>query len=147
MKTNKLLKIFGLFMMAAFFFTAPQNVSAQSSDPDAPTRLTDGTIVGESTGGVSDKKTYYFSFDVKPGTLTMTTDMDPVKGTGGGVIYWTYLTTRFKQLRYNAWAAQGSPTRKMDDAKITIKRKIILKLEVEGQMSYKIKFSGSALTK
>jgi hypothetical protein len=75
----------------------------------------------------------------------MTTDMDPVKGTGGGVIYWTYLDSRFKQLRYDAYAAQGGPVRKVNDAKITVKRKIILKLEVEGQMSYKIRFTGSAL--
>lgn len=147
MKKNRILKVFGILMFAAFFVIAPHNINAQSSDPDAPTRLTDGSIVGESTGGVSDKKTYYFSFDVKPGTLTMTADMDPVKGTGGGVVYWTYLTTRFKQLRYNAWAAQGSSVRKIDDAKITVKRKIILKLEVEGSMGYKIKFSGSALNR
>lgn len=140
-------KLFSYAVLIAAFAIFGQYAMAQSSDPDAPTRLTDGSIVGESTGGLSDRKTYYFSFDVKPGTLTMTTDMDPVKGTGGGVIYWTYLTTRFQQLRYDSYAAQGGPVRKMNDAKITVKRKIIFKLEVEGQMSYKIKFSGSALAK
>lgn len=145
MNTTK--RLFSYAALVAAFLFFGQYAMAQSSDPDAPTRLTDGSIVGESTGGVSDKKTYYFSFDVKPGTLTMTTDIDPVKGTGGGVVYWTYLTTRFQQLRYDAYAAQGGPVRKVNDAKITVKRKIILKLEVEGQMSYKIKFSGSALVK
>jgi hypothetical protein len=133
----------GALLLAAAVFAS--QASAQSSDPDRPSPLTNGTIVGESTGGVSDKKTYYYSFNVRPGSLTMTTDMDPVKGTGGGVIYWTYLDSRFKQLRYDAYAAQGGPVRKVNDAKITVKRKIILKLEVEGQMSYKIRFTGSAL--
>lgn len=133
-----------LFSIIAALLVSSSNL-AQSTNPDAPTPLKGGTIIGESTGGVSDKKTYYYTFNVKPGTLTLTTDIDPVKGTGGGVVYWTYLDTKFKQLRYDAYAAQGSPTRKVNDAKITVKRKIILKLEVEGQMSYKLRFSGNGL--
>lgn len=118
---------------------------AQSNDPDNPTPLRNGIINGESTGGVSDKKTYYYSFNVKPGMLTLTLDIDPVKGTGGGVVYWSYLDTKFKVLKYDAYAAQGSPGRKVNDSKITVKRKIIFKLEVEGSMSYKLRFSGSGL--
>lgn len=147
MKQERSRKLFTYAMLIAAFVFFHQAGSAQSDDPDAPTQLTDGTIVGESTGGLSDTKTYYFSFNVKPGTLTMTTDMNPAKDTGGGVIHWTYLTTRFKTLRSNSWSAQGSSARKIDDAKITIKRKIIFKLVVEGSFAYKIKFSGSGLVK
>ncbi len=139
---DKMLKI--LFSIILVLLISTTNFT-QSTSPDSPTPLKNGTIIGESTGGVSDKKTYYYTFNVKLGTLTLTTDIDPVKGTGGGVVYWTYLDTKFKQLRYDAYAAQGSPTRKVNDAKITVKRKIIFKLEVEGQMSYKLKFSGNAL--
>lgn len=138
-RSNLLTTLFSIFVVAIFASAS----FAQSADPDAPTPLKDGTIIGESTGGASDKKTYYYTFNVKPGTLTLTTYIDPVQGTGGGVVYWTYLDTKFKQLRYDAYAAQGSPARKVNDAKITVKRKIIFK--VEGQMSYKLKFSGNAL--
>ncbi len=147
MKTNKIIKVLSFLMLTAVFGIASQSINAQSSDPDAPTRLSDGSIVGETTGGLSKSKTYYFTFNVKPGTVTMTVDIDPVRSTGGGLINWTYLTDRFKQLRTDVYNAQGSPKREIDDAKITVKRKIILKLVVEGDMSYKIKFSGSGLVK
>ena len=144
MKPNLNRRITNLIFGICFAVSA---ISAfgQSSDPDRPTPLSNGTIIGETTGTLSDKKTYYYSFDVKPGTLTLTADMDPVKGTAGGVMYWTYLDSRFKQMKYDAWSAQGGPVRKINDSKVTIKRKIILKLEVEGQMTYKLKFSGTAL--
>jgi hypothetical protein len=134
-------------ILGVFFAASVMSALGQSSDPDRPTSLSNGSIIGETNGTLSDKKTYYYSFDVKPGTLTLTADMDPVKSTAGGVMYWTYLDSRFKQMKYDAWSAQGGPVRKINDSKVTIKRKIILKLEVEGQMSYKLKFSGTALAK
>lgn len=118
---------------------------AQSTDPDKPTALTNGIITGESTSNLQDDKTYYFSFNVKPGTLTMTVDMNPDKATGGGTLAWHYLDAKFKQLKYDIYSASGATERKVVDSKVTIKRKIILKIVTGGKFSYKIKFSGTAL--
>jgi len=134
-----------LFLFLILSIVAFSQVSfAQSSDPDSPTLISNGIIAGESNWSASDKKTFYYSFDVKPGTLTLTTDIDPAKGTGGGLINWTYLDAKFRRLKTDVYYAQGAPERKINDAKITIKRKVILKLEVEGFHNYKMRFSGSA---
>lgn len=51
---------------------------AQSNDPDRPTPLSDGAIAGTSSGGLNDPKTYYHTFDVSKGTLTLTLDIVPL---------------------------------------------------------------------
>ncbi|MFV0389131.1 MAG: hypothetical protein ACK5NT_10285 [Pyrinomonadaceae bacterium] len=144
MKTKNSNKFLAVIFSAFTIVTFTSFAYGQSSDPDSPTRVSEGTITGSVSTSASDQKTYYYTFNVKPGNLILTTDMYPVKGTGGGVLQWTYLNSKFKKLRYDVYAAQGSPERKVDDAKVTIKRRIILKLVVEGSFKFKLKFSGSA---
>lgn len=139
---NKFILVFLTIFLAAGL---SQTSFAQSIDPDAPTALRNGVITGESSGNLYDDKTYYYSFDVKPGTLTLTLDMTPVKGTGGGTLAWHLLNTKFNQLKYDILAASNSPERQVKDLKITVKRKIILKIVVGGKFSYKLKLAGSAL--
>ncbi len=117
---------------------------AQSTDPDAPTPLTDGEITGSSRGNLYDDKTYYFSINVKPGVLTLTADLTPVKGTGGGTLRWEYLDTKFKRIKWDQMSASGNPERRVNDTKVLAKRKVILKVIVGGNVDYRIKLSGTA---
>jgi len=118
---------------------------AQSTDPDKPTPL-NGAITGTSSGGLSDEKTYYYAFAVHKGTLTLTLDVTPLdKSDGGGLVQWTLLDPKFKTLKYDNLAAQGNPSRQVKDLPVTIKRRIILKLVVSGNIDYKLQAAGSAL--
>ena len=119
---------------------------AQSADPDKPTPL-QSPITGTSSGGLSDEKTYYYAFGVHKGTLTLTLDVTPLnKSDGGGLVQWTLLDPKFKSLKYDNLAAQGSSNRQVRDLPVTIKRRIILKLVVSGNIDYKLQAAGSALT-
>lgn len=127
------------------FFLLITPVFAQSTDPDHPAAISASTISGNSSGGLSDEKTYYYAFNVTKGTLSLTLDVTPLnKSDPGGLVGWTLLDPKFKQLKYDNLAAQGSPERQMKDMPVTIKRKIILKLTVSGNIDYKLQFSGSA---
>ena len=146
MKMEKITNLIGwafVLLLVSVLFTAP--AFAQSDDPDKPSALTNGVIEGESISNLQDDKTYYYSFNVKPGTLTLTVDINPVKGTGGGTLAWHYLDAKFKQLKYDIYSASSASERKVDDVKVTIKRKIILKIVTGGKFRYKLKFSGTAL--
>lgn len=135
---------FVLLWFAAALLLAT-SAAAQSSDPDKPTALTKGAISGSSAGAMSDEKTFYYSFDVKPGTLTLTLDVIPVnKSDGGGLVQWTLMNTKFAQLKYDNLAAQNSPERQVKDLPVTVKRKIIMKIVVAGNINYKFKLEGSA---
>ena len=136
----------GLFTVLSILIFSNTNF-AQSGDPDSPSPLKNGELIGTVRSSASDEKTYYYSFNVKPGTLTLTTDMNPVKGTGGGTLAWTYLDTKFRRLKTDIYPAQGSPERRVDDSKITVKRRIILKVVVSGFHDYKLRFSGSGFVK
>jgi len=131
-----LLFILVIFTAAAF---------AQSSNPDAPTALTKGVIDGSSSGGLSDEKTYYYAFDVKKGTLTLTLDITPLnKSDGGGFAAWTMMNTKFAVLKSDVLSAQGSPGRQVKDMPVTVQRRIIMKIVVSGNMTYKFNLNGSA---
>lgn len=135
------------FLISTLFLTMifTAAVFAQSTDPDKPTALTNGVISGSSSGGLSDEKTYYYAFDVSKGTLTQTLDITPLnKSDGGGFVAWTMLTTKFVKLKTDALSAHGSPERQVKDLPVTIKRRIILKIVVSGNMNYKFKLEGSA---
>lgn len=124
----------------------PQTNFAQSSDPDQPEALTKGVINGSSSGGLSDEKTYYYTFDVKPKMLTLTLDVVPLnKSDGGGLVQWTLMNAKFVKLKYDNLAAQGSPERQVKDLPVTVKRKIVLKIVVAGNINYKFKLEGSAV--
>lgn len=140
-KCNLLITLFSIALITIF-----SSVNfAQSTDPDNPTPL-NGTIEGKTSGNLYDDKTYYYSFNVKPGAINIVVDLDPVKGTGGGTIRIHYLDTKFKELmRYESYSTVNSPDRKVIDFKTRSKRKIILKIVVGGNFSYKIKVSGSGL--
>lgn len=119
---------------------------AQSSDPDKPTSLVKGTINGSSSGGLSDEKTFYYTFDVKPGTLTLTLDITPLnKSDGGGFASWTLMNAKFAALKSDVLSAQGSPGRQVKDITVTIKRRIIMKIVASGNMNYKFKLKGGAV--
>lgn len=129
--------IFFLLLMAPAF--------AQSTDPDKPTALT-STITGSNTGGLSDEKTYYYAFQVNKGTLTFTLDVTPQdKSDGGGIVAWTLLDSKFAKLKYENLAAQGTAERQVKDMPVTIKRRVVLKLTVSGNVEYKLQTSGSAV--
>lgn len=141
-RNHLFLILFSIVSMAIF----SQTNFAQSSDPDAPTNLTSGTVSGTSSGGLSDEKTYYYAFDVKKGTLTLTLDVIPVnKSDAGGLVQWTLMNTKFANLKYDNLAAQGSPGRQVKDLPVTIKRRIIMKIVVSGNINYKFKLAGSAV--
>ncbi|MEO6590654.1 MAG: hypothetical protein ABIP06_15265 [Pyrinomonadaceae bacterium] len=145
---NKI-KLFPILARTSIFVLAIFTVSAfaQSTDPDKPISLTKNSIAGSSSGGLSDEKSYYYAFDVKPGTLTMTLDVIPVnKSDGGGLVQWTLMTTKFAKLKYDNLSAQGTEERQVKDLKITIKRRIIMKITVSGNINYKFKFEGNAAT-
>lgn len=116
----------------------------QSTDPDAPTPITDGETTGKSRGNLYDDKTYYFSINVKPGVLTLTADLTPVKGTGGGTLRWDYLDAKFRRIKWDQMSATNNPERRVNDTKVLAKRKVILKVVVGGSVDYKIKLSGTA---
>lgn len=119
---------------------------AQSTDPDKPTTLTQGVINGSSSGGLSDEKTFYYAFNVVKGTLTLTLDVVPLaKNDGGGLVQWTLMNTKFEKLKYDVLSAQGSPERQVKDLPVTIKRRIIMKIVVSGNINYKFKLEGSAV--
>lgn len=119
---------------------------AQSTDPDAPTALTENTITGTNSSNLSEDNTYYYTFDVKKGTLSLTLDVMPTnRSDAGGLLQWTLMTPKFQKLKYDNLSAQGAPERQVKDMPVTIKRRIILKIVVSGNASYKIKLSGSAV--
>ena len=119
--------------------------AAQSSDPDKPTALTSGAIVGGSSGAMSDEKIFYYAFDLKPGTLTLTLDVIPTnKSDGGGLVQWTLMNAKFEKLKYDNLAAQGSPERQVKDLPVTIKRRIIMKIVAAGNINYRFSLVGSA---
>ncbi|HLA95310.1 MAG TPA: hypothetical protein VK612_06285 [Pyrinomonadaceae bacterium] len=118
---------------------------AQSSDPDAPTQLTNGVIDGSNSSNLSDEKTYYYAFDVKKGILSLTLDITPLnKSDAGGFVQWTMMNTKFATLKSDVLTAQGSPGRQMKDLPVTVKRRIIMKIVVSGKMTYKFKLGGTA---
>ena len=131
------------WILALFLFVIP--AIAQSTDPDKPTALT-ATINGNSSGGLSDEKTYYYAFQVNKGTLSLTLDVTPLdKSDGGGIVQWTLLDGKFNKLKYDNLAAQGTAERRVKDMPVTIKRRMILKLTVSGNIDYKLQTSGSAV--
>lgn len=140
-----------LFVPAFFLFALavlPLQASfAQSTDPDTPTLLTENTISGVNSSNLSDDNTYYYTFDVNKGTLSWTLDVIPVnKSDGGGLVSWTLMSPKFEKLKNDSLSAQGSPERQMKDMPVTIKRRIILKIVVSGNVGYKIKLGGSAVS-
>lgn len=149
MKREIIKKYTKIILSATLFFiliTAfSQTNFAQSSDPDRPTALSKGVIEGSSSGGLSDEKTYYYAFNVTKGTLTLTLDIIPLnKSDGGGFVAWTLLNTKFATLKSDVLSAQGSPGRQVKDMPVTVKRRIIMKIIVSGNMNYKFKLEGSA---
>lgn len=133
-----------LFFILIIFL--PQTNFAQSSDPDAPTALSKGIIEGSSSGSLSDEKTYYYAFDVAKGTLTLTLDITPLnKSDAGGYVEWSMMNTKFVKLKSDVFTAQGSPGRQVKDIPVTVKRRIIMKIVVSGNMNYKFKLEGSAV--
>lgn len=126
--------------------TLSQTNFAQSTDPDKPTALTNGILNGNSSGGLSDEKTYYYAFNVQRGKLTFTLDLIPAnKSDAGGYLQWTMLNTKFAKLKEDVLTAQGSPERQIKDLPVTVKRRIILKIVVSGNASYKINLEGNAI--
>lgn len=134
------------FLLLALAVLPLQACFAQSTDPDAPTALSESTISGMNSSNLNEDNTYYYAFNVNKGTLTWTLDLTPTDHSdAGGVLQWTLLSPKFEKLKYDNLAAQGSPERQMKDMPITIKRRIILKIVVSGHVGYKIKLSGSAV--
>lgn len=132
-------------VMIAVLITAA-NITAQSTNPDAPTRLTNGVIEGINRTAQGEKKTYYYSFDVTKGNLNLVVDLVPPnsQSDGGGVLDWTLMSAKFEKLKWDIKSAQGSPERVVKDYPVTVKRKLIIKVVVGGNLDYKLKFSGSA---
>lgn len=137
-------KIKHITLLAIGILMLSVSAFAQSTDPDAPTPITDGVTTGSSRGNLHDDKTYYFTINVKPGVLTLTADLTPVKGTGGGTLRWHYLDTKFRQIKWDQMSASGSPERRVNDTKVLARRKVILKVVVGGNVDYKIALSGTA---
>lgn len=135
-----------LLLMLSLWAAAP--LSAQSKDPDNPTPLNaEKTIEGAvKTGSLSDKETTYYSFDVDKGTLELKLDVVPQdKSDGGGLVEWTLLDTKFQQLKYDNLAAQGTENRQIKELPVTVKRRLILKISVAGNVAYRFAFGGTAL--
>ncbi|MEO5860564.1 MAG: hypothetical protein ABIR33_16660 [Pyrinomonadaceae bacterium] len=139
-------KCLPMFLAIAVLVVLAPSIFAQSTDPDKPTVLTGNTISSTNSSNLSEENTYYYAFFVNKGTLTWTLDLTPTnKSDAGGLLQWTLLTPKFEKLKYENLSAQGSPQRQVKDLPVTIKRRIILKIVVSGNVSYKIKLSGSAV--
>jgi len=144
--TNYSKKILLMIMTVITTMILTQADCAQSTDPDHPTLINGNTINATNTGNLSDDKTYYYAFDVAKGNLTWTLDLTPTnKSDAGGVLQWTMLTPKFDKLKSDVLSAQGSPERQVEDLPVTIKRRIILKIVVSGNVGYKVKLTGSAV--
>lgn len=136
---------FAIFSIVSIAVLSQTNF-AQSSDPDHPSALTKNAINGSSSGGLSDEKTYYYAFNVNKGTLTLTLDITPLnKSDAGGYAAWTLLNTKFATLKTDVLTAHASPERQIKDMPVTIKRRIIMKIVVSGNMNYKFKLAGNAV--
>ncbi len=139
------MKLHHLFLLLALsgllFFPA----AAQSTDPDAPTPLKSGAFSGTiTTGGLSDSKTTYYTFDVDKGQLEVTLDVSPLNPSdGGGLISWTLLDSKFQQLRFENLAAQGTAQRQVKEIPVTIKRTIIMKVTAAGNADYSFRLGGT----
>ncbi len=134
------------FVLLALSVVPMQAGFAQSTDPDAPTVLSESTISGMNSSNMSEDNTYYYAFDVNKGTLSWTLDLTPTnKSDAGGVLQWTLLSPKFEKFKYDNLSAQGSPERQMKDMLVTIKRRMILNIVVSGNIWYKIRLSGSAV--
>ena len=134
------------FLLIALTVFPIQASFAQSTDPDAPTVLAEGIIEEMNSSRMSEDNTYYYAFDVHKGTLSLTLDLMPTnRSDGGGLLQWTLLNSKFEKLKYDNLSASSSPERQMKDMPVTIKRRIILKIVVAGNVRYKIKLSGSAV--
>ena len=139
MNANTLPALCCLFTIAL----VSETLIAQSSDPDAPTLLQSKTIKGEHSSGLNDESVHYYTFNVEPGTLTLTLDIKPInKSDAGGFLSWTLMDTKFQTLKTDVLSAQGSADRQVTDMPVTKKRQVILKSEVSGTMTYKIKLEG-----
>lgn len=137
---------YSFLIILSLFAILSQTNFAQSSDPDKPTALTNGVINGNNSSGLSDEKTYYYAFDVAKGTLTLTLDITPLnKSDAGGYVEWSMMNTKFAKLKSDVFTAQGSPGRQVKDIPVTVKRRIIMKIVVSGNMNYKFKLNGSAV--
>ncbi len=122
-------------------FTDPS--FAQSTDPDNPSPVTNGVIEGSVSGNLNDDKVYYYVFYVQKGPFDLTVDIEPTKETGGGLIQWFYLDSKFERIKWDQVSAQGTPERRVMSSTALSKQKVILKVVVGGNFSYKMKFSGS----
>ncbi len=141
-----LTNLFSTLSVVILTMILAQTNFAQSTDPDKPTILTSGKIDKTNTINLSEDNTYYYAFDVNKGTLTWTLDLTPMsKSDAGGLLQWTLLTPKFEKLKYDNLSAQGSPERQIKDLPVTIKRRIILKIVVSGNVGCKIKLSGSTV--
>ncbi|MBX3170383.1 MAG: hypothetical protein KF760_23455 [Candidatus Eremiobacteraeota bacterium] len=116
---------------------------AQSTEPDKPSPITGGLIEGEVSGNLNDDKTYYYVFYVQKGPFDLTVDIDPIKETGGGLIRWFYLDSKYNRIKWDQVSAQGNPERRVTSSTALSKQKVILKVVVGGNFRYKMKFSGS----
>jgi len=97
--------LLAVFSLVSILILSQTNF-AQSSDPDKPTSLTKSVVNGSSSGGLSDEKTYYYAFDVKPGTLTLTLDIVPLnKSDGSGLVQFGRLSFRSSKCGRNLRSA------------------------------------------
>lgn len=141
--SRTLFKTFALFVLTFFPISA---AFAQSTDPDAPTVLTEGVIEGMNSSRLSENNTYYYEFNVNKGTLSLTLDLIPTnRSDGGGLLQWKLLNSKFERLKDDVLSASSSPERQVKDMPVTIKRRIILKIVVAGNVGYKLKLSGTAV--
>lgn len=137
---------FSLPIILFFLLIGLQTNFAQSTNPDTPTNLTSGIIEGTNSGGRTDVKTLYYAFNVVKGNLKITLDVTPNdKNDGGGVVQWTLMNTKFATLKYDNLAATRVAERQVKDLPVTLKRRIIMKITVDGNVSYKFKLEGSAV--
>ena len=147
MLKNCLSKLIIIVFSVVLITVLSQTNFAQSTDPDRPTALTNGVIEGSNSSGLNDETAYYYVFNVNKGTLTLTLDITPLaKSDAGGFVAWSLMNTKFATLKSDALSAQGTPNRQVKDMPVTIKRRIIMKIVVSGNMNYKFKLNGSAVS-
>lgn len=132
---SSLLLVFGLFSGTA---------SAQSTDPDGPTVLTQSTVQWNNPGN-SSTVVYYYTFTAGPGVLKVTADQK-----SGGITAMPKLTWELLDANSNGIATEDfyqvtTSERKVKDIRFTRRQKVILKVTAgEDVMNYKFQFAGAA---
>ncbi|MGA9995236.1 MAG: hypothetical protein WBP93_07480, partial [Pyrinomonadaceae bacterium] len=139
-KTN----FFGMAFSLLFVFVLfNSSASAQSTDPDNPTVVTQSAVQGKNPGN-GEVVVYYYTFTAGPGILKLTTDQKSRGIRGNEKLSWELLDANFKGLASEELYGVTTSERKVNEVKLAKSQKVILKVKVtEDVENFKFQFAGA----